>query len=493
MKIKRLLFYLVCIICFVVTSCSRTTVSLDQQISDNEKIQWLENNLSPLHQLEEHEKRFSIQEAMTKYNVPGVSMVFVENRDIKWKKTYGFSNLQTSEKVSNNTVFTGASLSKPLTAVAALSLVETESLNLDEDVNKWLVEWKVPDNEFTKNQKVTLRHLISHRAGIRNDLWSSYLPEQETPNLHQMLAGQPPSVDPATTVNAIPGSKEQYSNPGYSIIQKLIEDVTQNKFEDVMDELIFKPSVMKSSTFQQPMPRSLMRRKATGYDQNLKPFTYKLFPYKAAGGVWTTPTDVAQFIITLFDDLDGAHKILSRAITQEIFSKTPIRLAFAKLYNNDSDDLVFRHYGTNQGFSSYIVGSLKNRQALIIMTNGHMQFEFLDYVARAAAEVYQWDYLKPIVHRTYASSGSNYQDYTGYFKLNDKLIQVSHIDNSLLLNSNLSAKSIKLTQIGPGEFFALEDSIKYQFLKDRGVNDGPFIWLRITSAAGREDYASRIE
>ena len=180
-----------------------------------------------------------------------------------------------------------------------MNLVEKGLLDLDEDVNLKLKEWKVPETPFHQNEKVTLRRLIGHNAGIKNDLWSSYLPGEQVPTLSQMLAGEEPSVDPATSVISEPGSRVAYSNPGYSIIQELLMDVSGEAFHPLIQNLVFDPSGMENSTFEQPIPDDLMQRRATGYTEELTPYPYRLFPYLAAGGIWTTPSDLAQFMIAL--------------------------------------------------------------------------------------------------------------------------------------------------------------------------------------------------
>lgn len=482
-----------------ITSCSpQKDVWLNNNtenpdLPNQEAIEWIENHLTPSESLKNHISRKSILEAMSEYKIPGVSMAFVDQGEIAWTKTYGYADLQTLEKVTKDTVFTGASFSKPLTAIAALDLVENNKLNLDENVNNKLEGWHIPENEFTENEKVTLRHLLSHRAGVKNDLWSSYLPEQTVPSLTQMLAGQPPSVDPAVSVIATPGSAEQYSNPGYSIIQKLIEDVTDQSFEKVLDELVLEVSGMSDSSFQQPIPDYLQTRRATGYDENLNPFPYRLFPYKAAGGIWTTPSDMARFIITLYKDYEGHNKILSSSAMAKVFSRDPIRLAFAKIYDENSEDLLFRHYGTNQGFSSYLVGSIHKHQAVVIMTNGHMEFEFLDYVARAVAEFYDWDYLKPTIHLPYITTALELDDYIGHFRIDDKQLEFSIQNDMLAVKLKTENEPENLTQISPGEFISIKDSAKYQFLKAREASDGTFIWVRVTSPGGSESYAERVK
>ena len=106
---------------------------------------------------------------MKKYNIPGVSIAAVENGSIKWAKDYGIANTKTNSSVTADTIFQAGSISKPIAALSALQLVDQGKVDLDLDVNNYLTDWKVTDNEFTKTEKVTLRRLLSHTAGITGD------------------------------------------------------------------------------------------------------------------------------------------------------------------------------------------------------------------------------------------------------------------------------------------------------------------------------------
>lgn len=430
---------------------------------------------------------------MSEFKVPGLSIAFVDSGEIAWTKSYGFSNLVTSKMVSDKTVFTGASLSKPLTAFAALNLVELGKLKLDEDVNATLTSWKVPNNIHTEKEKVTLRQLLGHRAGIKNDLWSSFLPEEEVPSLSQMLAGQTPSIDPPVSVVSLPGAEQQYSNPGYSIIQQLLKDASNDNFDNILDTIVLQPSGMQNSSFQQPMPDKLKKRRAIGYGENLEPYPYRLFPYKAAGGVWTTPSDMAQFVITLFNDYDGKGKILSSSMMKQIMIKENQRLAFSKIFDEDRKGLIFRHYGSNQGFTSYMVGSLDHRQAVIIMTNSDNGFSLLDYIARAVAEFYQWEFLKPVIHKP-TESGAEINSYVGDFDYRSEILNFNVKNNALWISSKTLKHPVKLVAVGKSEFISNIGPTKYEFYRPRGVRQGEFKWVRVIPASGRDDeYAPRIK
>ena len=453
--LKRFSFFGLLAIFFACSESAQTPENPDYFRSpiDSVHAHRIESNLIPMYSVAGKVNRKSIQEMMDHYRIPGVSMAFVDNGQIAWRTHYGFANLADSIPVSSQTVFTGASLSKPITAIAALNLVEKGLLNLDEDVNLTLKEWKVPETELTENEKVTLRRLIGHNAGIKNDLWSSYLPGEPVPTLNQMLAGEPPSIDPATSVIFTPGSQTKYSNPGYSIIQKLLMDVRQEPFDQIIEELVFTPAAMENSTFKQPIPDDLMSKRAVGYTEDLEPYPYRLFPYLAAGGIWTTPSDLAQFTIALLNDYhQGTHTLISQQTAQSIFRKNLGRYVFSLW--NWGEDIVFMHYGSNQGFNCFMYGSIEKNQGIVVMTNSDNAFDFFDYIQRAVNNEYQWEYVKPEILEPVAPDVAWSEPFLGNYQWRGKALTLSREDDRLLLR--LDDKQYALTQT-PNRVFVLEE------------------------------------
>lgn len=416
-------------------------------------------------------RRMTIPEMMKQDNIPGLSIAFVDNGQIAWTKHYGYANLEDSIPISSETVFTGASLSKPVTAIAALHLVEKGLLNLDEDVNLKLKEWKIPETKLNKNEKVTLRRLIGHNAGIKNDLWSSYLPEESVPTLNQMLAGEKPSVDPQTSVIHEPGSKVEYSNPGYSIIQKLLMDISNEEFNQIIDKLIFDPVGMENSSFKQPIPDNLKQRKAIGYTKELTPYPYRLFPYQAAGGIWTTPSDLAKFMITLLNDYqDGTNKLVSKEMAQTIFRKNLRRYVFSLW--SWGDDIVFQHYGSNQGFNCFMYGSIDKNQGIIVMANSDNSFGFFDYIQRAINDEYKWEYVRPEILNPITPDISWINSFLGEYSWRGDQVIFTKENNDLLLQ--IDNKKYVLTQTGERVFVLAEIPLKITIPKS--ANDPITIW-----------------
>lgn len=416
---------------------------------------------------------------MEEDNILGISIAFIENDKIAWQKTFGYSNLKDSVPVTPFTVFNGASLSKPIAAMAALKLSDKGYISLNEDVNNYLKDWKVPNNKFTEKQKVTLKRLIGHTAGIENHISSSYSLNEEAPSITQMLAGEKPSVDPPVSVVYVPGEKLKYSNPGYYIIQKLIEDVSDTKFESVIEELIFKPCEMDYSSFEQPLPASLLEKTATGYSNDLTPYPYKIFPFKAAGGIWTTPTDLGKFLIALLKDYHtGKNIILSKAMADSVFKINSERLGFGKIYNQENQDLLFEHWGSNSGFTSYMVASLNKKQGVVIMTNSDNGTILMSYIARAVAQEYGWEFLQPTKFEPYELSIEKMKSFVGKFTGGNETMEFKIHNRNFIVKDAVNNNSI-LIPVAEDKFILPEHNTLYEFLTDKNKKVN---YVRITNS-----------
>jgi CubicO group peptidase (beta-lactamase class C family) len=164
--------------------------------------------------------RMTLAERMKVYNVPEVSIAFYKDGRVDWARGYGLADRTINKAVTPDTLFQAASISKSLTAFAALRLVQQGKLSLDEDVNLKLVSWKVPDNEFTKTEKVTLRRLLSHTAGMTVPSVGGYKAGEYMPTTIQVLNGEKTSNDPVR-VDRVPGKEFRYSGGGYVVVQQL--------------------------------------------------------------------------------------------------------------------------------------------------------------------------------------------------------------------------------------------------------------------------------
>jgi CubicO group peptidase (beta-lactamase class C family) len=171
----------------------------------------------------------NLDSQMKTLGVASVSMAAIRNGAIDWTRAYSNSSTE-GPPVSTETLFGTASISKPVTALGVLKLVEDNKIDLDADINQYLKRWKIPDNQFTATQKVTVRELLSHTSGIGTHNGEIYDPSRPIPTLLQLLEGEKPAKTPPVRVEAVPGTKFAYSNSGYLVLALLIEDVTGQSF-----------------------------------------------------------------------------------------------------------------------------------------------------------------------------------------------------------------------------------------------------------------------
>lgn len=108
----------------------------------------------------------SILKRMNDDHVPGLSIAVINDYKVEWSDSLGVLTLDINEKVTKESCFEAAFVTKMCVATLVLHLVDKGLLDLDQDVNTYLISWTLPDNDFTKNKKVTLRLLCSHQSGI---------------------------------------------------------------------------------------------------------------------------------------------------------------------------------------------------------------------------------------------------------------------------------------------------------------------------------------
>jgi CubicO group peptidase (beta-lactamase class C family) len=213
-------------------------------------------------------QRWTLAERMTNYKVPGVSIAVIQNGRIAWARGFGEKEAGKTDPVTPTTLFQAASISKPVAATAMLRLVERGTLNLDTNVNRYLKSWKVPDNKFTTTEKVTLRRIVSHTAGLTVHGFPGYATTDAIPTVVQVLDGVKPANTDPVRVDTTPGAIERYSGGGTTIMQQLLVDVTGKPFPALMQELVLGPVGMTSSTYEQPIPAARAPEAAHAHRQD---------------------------------------------------------------------------------------------------------------------------------------------------------------------------------------------------------------------------------
>ncbi|HZI04255.1 MAG TPA: serine hydrolase domain-containing protein, partial [Archangium sp.] len=224
----------------------------------------VEAGLAPATLPGEEPLQLSLQRWMELYKIPGLSIAVFEKNTLVWAKTYGVKQAGSPEPVTVDTLFQAASISKPVTALAALRYAEQGKWSLDANLNEKLVSWKVPDNALTQEQKVTLRRVLSHTSGLTVHGFPGYAVNEPRPTVPQLLDGQKPANTEPVRVDLTPGSETRYSGGGLTVVQLMMEDQLEKPFPRIMKEAVLEPLGLKDSTFEQPLPAGLAARTAAG-------------------------------------------------------------------------------------------------------------------------------------------------------------------------------------------------------------------------------------
>jgi CubicO group peptidase (beta-lactamase class C family) len=348
------------------------------------QISIIENGLVPKILIDSAGNTYSIEERMNLYKVPGISITVFKDDKIIWSKGYGLADSTENLKVDTTTMFQAASISKAVTAFALLKLVEKKQLDIDKDVNKYLIGWKIPENDFTKTEKVTIRRLLNHTAGISVSGFIGYRKSDTIPSTIEIITGK--GNTPAIVVEDIPGTRFSYSGGGYVILQKLIEDVSEMDFADFMEKEILIPLKMTNSTFNQypKMKRSL------AYNNFGKAYEggWFILPELAPAGLWTTSTDLAKFCMAVQQSFRGAKgAYLSQKMAMEML--TPINnWGLGVGIRGDGEDAFYFHGGKNPGFNSIIIDLFNKNLGIALMTNGEQGGTLRDEIVRSFAQYY---------------------------------------------------------------------------------------------------------
>jgi CubicO group peptidase (beta-lactamase class C family) len=345
----------------------------------------------------------SIPQLMQRFHVPGVSIAVIKDFRVHWLKSYGVADMETGRLVDSATAFQAASISKPVTAMAAMRLVQDQRLALDADINTYLKSWRVPASEFNRTQPVTARSLFSHTSGSDDNFgFPGYDPAAPRPTLVQILNGQPPSNVGSVTFGRAPYRGYRYSGGGLVIAQLAITELTGVPFAEFMGATVLGPLGMTNSSYEQPMTAALATHAARAHNGQGKGMgaAWHVYPELAAAGLWTTPADLAQFVIEVMTAVRGPRgKVLGQATAREMVSPVGTGpYAVGLSIEKRGEGWYFGHGGANWGFRADILGHVRKGYGVVIMTNGDAGGVLISEIEARVAAAYGWDSLdKPLV------------------------------------------------------------------------------------------------
>ncbi|HEY3928591.1 MAG TPA: serine hydrolase [Candidatus Koribacter sp.] len=410
----------------VVSGLSQTTKPTNTGTSDaraiEAEIHAVETGLLPAVVVtgDSHSQR-TLTEEMTRRHIPAVSVAVIHNGTLRWAHAWGTLNPEGGPLATSDSLFQAASISKSLASMAALHLVQEGKLSLDAPVQTELKSWTLPQNSFTAKQPVTLRELLSHTAGTNVHGFPGYATTDPVPTLQQVLDGVKPANTEAIRVITLPGQAFSYSGGGFTIAQQMMIDATGQSFPQIMQSLVLGPVAMRHSTYQQPLPSDRLKEVALPADEQGKPIAGgpHTYPEMAAAGLWTTPSDLALWIIEMQRSLKGdANHVLSQEMTRLMVTKVKDDYGLGVGVNNDNGQPSFAHSGGNAGYRTFYIG-FENGEGAVIMTSSDGGGALYPDILRSISNVYKWTTWKTKERAALKLPESALSRYAGKFTAQD--------------------------------------------------------------------------
>lgn len=410
----------------------------------------------------------SLATRMAQLHVPGVSIAVIHNGVIEWAKGYGVKQVGGAP-VTADTLFQAGSISKPLASMAALHLVQEGKLSLDTDVNASLTSWKIPPSTAAPGAVVTLRELLTHTAGMTVHGFPGYAAGAAVPTLVEVLNGQPPANTPPIRVDSVPGSEWRYSGGGYTVMQQLLLDMVKEPFPQLLHDTVLAPVGMSESTYEQPLPASLLSRAAMPYNGDGTPVAGgpHTYPEMAAAGLWTTPSDLCRYVLEVEQSLRGeANHVLSEAMTQQMLTSGKGNWGLGLELGGSKTDPWFSHGGVNAGYVSLFVGYDHHGDGAAVMTNAQAGGPLTSQVMSAIAVAYDWPDWGPVVRTEVKVDPAVLARYVGTYQLAPDFSVTFTLDGNQLMTQATHQPKFPVYPESQTKFFLKVVDAEVEFFTD---------------------------
>jgi CubicO group peptidase (beta-lactamase class C family) len=444
-------------------SCTDPKEKQQQELLD--RISRIEHSIQPTLQIEGEEvPTYFIEDRLKELNIPGISIAVVNNGKLEWAKGYGFADKSENRMVDTLTMFLAGSISKPVAAIRAHQLVEEGKMSLDVNINDYLSTWKVPDNEFTAKEKVTLRRILNHTAGLTVWGFPGYDKGDTIPTVPEVLDGR--GNTDSVRVFKVPGESWMYSGGGYTVMQMAITDIEGMTFPETMQRHVLDLLNMRESTFENPLPEAFHAIAATGYRGNGDEVEGKwpIYPEMAAAGLWTTPSQLIQYAI----EIQKIHQTKKDGILKYETVEAMLTPGM-----NDHGlgpgigEFTFGHGGADEGFRADLTAWKDTPNALVIMVNSD-NGSIISEVKLAIAKAYNLPGIEPNIKKVVQIPEEKLNKYTGKYRI-DALgeLEIFESKGHLGVYADFIGDTIHLLAESDTLFFEKSDGTSFNFSLER--------------------------
>lgn len=344
----------------------------------------------------------NIDKQLEKYKLAGFSVVVFQNYEIVYSKQFGVKSIDSKEKIDQNTAFSTASISKPITALLCFILEEKGLINLDDPIDPFLKRWHLPKSKFTENNSPTWRQFLNHTAGTSQGGFEDHYEGETIPTLKQSLLGQIPRYDKEIEFLFTPGTSWEYSGGGYTIVQMALEDTFNKSMAELAKEYVFSPLGLKNTSMVQPNEKGFLTNVALVHDKDGKVIKTGLpiTPQVAPSGMWSTPSDLAKLAIEMQNALRNKNnKVISHNVAQKVTELSALKNAVGGWSYGWQKSFGYNNYdwflcnGSNTGVGGTVAATMTDGNGFVFLANGEKpnRFPVMSYTQKTILKLMNWD------------------------------------------------------------------------------------------------------
>ena len=308
-----------------------------------------------------------VERVLAEQEVPGMSIAVVKGGEILLAKGYGFASLELGAPATAQSLYALGSMSKQFAATAVMMLVQDGDVSLDSPINRYVPN--LPDSW----SEVTVRHLLTHTSGIKNEVWDGGYIEFDR-HEHVQFEVLRTAFGP---LESAPGERWAYSNTGYRLLGMLIEEVSGESIWDLFERRIFQPIGMNAT--RNSDPNTIIPHRTRGYGRN--PWGAKSGslvnrdPVTASaafteGALMSSVLDLAKWDAALLAGRVLPHDLLAQMWTPVVLNDgTEYPYGFGWELNATSGQATVGHGGVLPGYRTYMMRVMDSQLTVITLTN----------------------------------------------------------------------------------------------------------------------------
>lgn len=318
-----------------------------------------------------------IERVMAEHRIPGAAVALLRDGEPVGVHAHGVRSAESGAPVTLRTRFQAGSISKHLTAYAALRLVDRGVLDLDADLDGFLIGRTLP--RAAGGRPVTLRQCLTNTSGLAGTQATWWRPDEAMPDLSRILD--------EIRAEHEPGSFFRKDGAQWAVVEQVLTDFTGHDFDKAVQELVFDPLGMRDSGFGAPGAPDA----AAGHDQHGRELSggHRVRPVRAGSGLWSTPADLAVFAGALRRAHQGLSELLSARLAGVMLTEAfpGSFYGLGTVVDGTPGEPEFGHGGQTAGFRALTSVRLRSGTGCVVMTNSDNGKELHRAVAAALGRI----------------------------------------------------------------------------------------------------------